>query len=126
MDEFSWLIKMLPEGVSVTAVLSVVVLFLRNLKELIASQSAQNKEIADIHKDTLEKVTTAHISAQKETREAFNAQLERVTDSFSDRHSEMQTKVNTLTEAHIKVSTETVIALNGLQAAVRDLQNKVK
>lgn len=126
MGEFEWLLKMLPEGASVTAVITVVVLFLKQLNRT-----------ADTHQETVKTLTASYNDNQKEERKAFGDelkdardtfgnQLKDITTVFSEKHEATQAKITTLTESHIKVSTETIGALNGLKDAVRDLQGKVK
>jgi type I site-specific restriction endonuclease len=117
---------MLPEGASVTAVVTVVVLFLKHMNGRDAVHQEVVKTLTTSYNDNQKEERKTFSDELRETRTTFSEQLKEVTAVFSERHEATQEKITTLTESHIKVSSETVGALNGLKDAVRDLQEKVK
>lgn len=95
------LLRAIPGGGAVVGVIVLVILFLRHIKEMHESYGSK---IESSMATMADKFNSEHSA----TRQAFQSQIEKLTDQVLD------------------VSRETSTAVKGLEDAVRDLQTKIK
>jgi Sec-independent protein translocase protein TatA len=105
------LIKLLPEGSSVIAVIVVVIIFLKNQREFHVSLKEITKEFTD------------RVSSMQAV---FQSQIDRLSTNFLATEKIHQEQIQNLFSDFISVSRETVIAVKELEAAVRELRMEVK
>lgn len=112
------LLKLLPEGASVTAVMITFMLGIKYVKFLHIAHKADKHELAEAHRNQMQSLLDSH----KDERERFKQVL---LDS-STNNKELTLSHQSLMEEHLRTSGEMVVAIKGLEVAVRELQNKVK
>lgn len=105
------LIKLLPDGASVIAVIVVVLIFLKNQREF-------NEHLRTIAADFAKQL----INSKKESEE----QVKNLTQSYLANEKYYQQQIQKLFDDFIKVSTETIKAVQQLESAVRELRDQVK
>jgi hypothetical protein len=99
------LIKMLPAGGSAVAVIMVVMLFLRQ-------QDRLNLMVETITKGFNEQIN--------DSQKTFQEQILRLTTQQFDNQRLYQSQIQSLIDAHIKVSRETIMALKSLEASLKE------
>lgn len=72
------ILKLLPPGASVTAVLFVVMIFIKFLKEMLAE-----------HRTTIERLTETYTKNSSEDREQYNNELKEARNYFSQQIKEI-------------------------------------
>lgn len=112
------ILKLLPEGVSVTAVMLTFILGIKYVKFLHTSHKSDKQILIDSH----EKQVRVLLENHKEERDRFKEVLIEANET----NKELITSHKMLMEEHLRTSGEMVTAVRGLEAAVRDLQSKVK
>ena len=104
------LMKLLPEGASVIAVIIVVILFLRQQR----AQDEQNKAIASTFEKRVDEVVTR-----------FQGQIDRITQQVFEYERNNQAQIQRLFDSFIQVSKETIQAVVELKSAVEGLARKI-
>lgn len=105
------LIKLLPEGSSVVAVIVVVVIFLRNQKEF-------NVSLKNITDEFSKNVTAM--------QQDFQKQIDRLSNAYLENEKTYRTQIQKLFDDFITVSRETITAVKGLEATVRELRYQIQ
>jgi hypothetical protein len=103
------LIRLLPDGASAAAVIIVVMLFLKQ-------QDRINLMVEAITKGFNEQVN----GSQK----AFHEQILGLTHQQYENQKLYQDQIQSLIDAHIKVSRETILALKSLEASLKDAKDR--
>ncbi len=103
------LLQMLPGGGSVAALIMTVILFLKQQEKAQA---------------TINQVTETFNVRVTETQVSFQDQINRQMVQINENQKRYQEQIQSLIDAHIEVSRETVLALKSLEAAVSELQLK--
>ena len=103
------LIKMLPAGGSAVAVIMVVMLFLRQ-------QDRLNLMVETITKGFNEQIN--------DSQKTFQEQILRLTTQQFDNQRLYQSQIQSLIDAHIKVSRETILALKSLEASLKQAKDR--
>jgi predicted ABC-type ATPase len=103
------LIRLLPDGASVVAVIVVVMLFLRQ-------QDRINLMLETITKGFNEQVN--------DSQKTFQEQVLQLTTRQFDNQRLYQDQIQSLIEAHIKVSRETILALKSLEASLKQAKDR--
>jgi hypothetical protein len=103
------LIHLLPDGASAVAVIIVVMLFLRQ-------QDRINMMLEAITKGFNEQVN--------DSQRTFQEQILRLTTRQYDNQRLYQEQIQSLIDAHIKVSRESILALKSLEASLKDARNR--
>jgi hypothetical protein len=98
------LIKMLPDGASAVAIIAVVILFLKQQDRVNAM---------------FETITKGFNDQAGETQKTFQEQILRITSQQFDNQKLYQDQIQALTDAHIKVSRETILAMKALEATLK-------
>lgn len=99
------LIRLLPDGASAVAVIIVVMLFLKQ-------QDRINMMLESI---------TQHFNEQVyDSQKAFQDQILRLTRNQQDNQKLYQDQIQSLIDAHIKVSRETILALKLLEVSLKE------
>src|SRR5947209_15834603 len=96
---------MLPAGGSAVAVIMVVMLFLRQ-------QDRLNLMVETITKGFNEQIN--------DSQKTFQEQILRLTTQQFDNQRLYQSQIQSLIDAHIKVSRETIMALKSLEASLKE------
>lgn len=104
------LIKLLPEGSAVIAVIVVVLLFLKQQRE-------QEKR--------LEGITAAFNQRILEVTQAFQSQIDRLAKQIFDDKQSTQIQMQKLFDSFMSLSRETVSAVVELKTAIHSLAEKV-
>lgn len=103
------LIRLLPDGASAVAVIFVVMLFLKQ-------QDRINIMLETITRDFNDQV----IDSQK----SFQEQILRLTRQQYDNQKLYQDQIQSLIDAHIKVSRETILALKSLESSLKEAKDR--
>jgi predicted ABC-type ATPase len=103
------LIRLLPDGASAVAVIVVVMLFLKQ-------QDRINLMLESITRGFNEQVNESH--------KAFQDQILRLTRQQHDNQKLYQDQIQSLIDAHIKVSRETIMALKSLELSLKDAKDR--
>jgi hypothetical protein len=103
------LIRLLPDGASVAAVIFVVMLFLKQQDRINL---------------TLESITKGFHDHASDRQKAFQEQIVELTELQSDNQKLYQEQIQSLIDAHIKVSRETIQALKSLEASLREARDR--
>ncbi|QDV37363.1 hypothetical protein [Tautonia plasticadhaerens] len=103
------LLKMLPGGGSVAALIVTVILFLKQ-------QEKSQLNLGQVTETFNNRVAAAQSSFQDQIRQliAHNAENQKL----------YQDQIQTLLDGHLEVSRETVVALRALETAVYELQSR--
>ena len=99
------LIRLLPDGASAVAVIIVVMLFLKQ-------QDRINLMLESITQNFNEQVY--------DSQKAFQDQILRLTRNQQDNQKLYQDQIQSLIDAHIKVSRETILALKLLEVSLKE------
>lgn len=101
------LLKMLPGGGSVAALIVTVILFLKQ-------QEKSQQNLGQVTETFNSRVAAAQVSFQDQIRQLIvqNAENQKL----------YQDQIQTLLDGHLEVSRETISALRALEAAVHELQ----
>ncbi len=103
------LIKLLPDGASAAAVIIVVMLFLKQ-------QDRINLMLEAITRNFNEQVC--------DSQKAFQDQILRLAAQQFDNQKLYQEQIQSLIDAHIKVSRETIMALKSLESSLKDAKDR--
>ncbi len=103
------LIRLLPDGASAAAVIIVVMLFLKQ-------QDRINLMLESITKGFNEQVY--------DSQKGFQDQVLRLARQQHDNQKLYQDQIQSLVDAHIKVSRETILALKSLEVSLRDARER--
>lgn len=103
------LIRLLPDGASAVAVIIVVMLFLKQQDRINA---------------TLETITQGFNDQVGDSQKAFQDQLLRLHRQQFDNQRLYQDQIQSLIDAHIKVSRETILALKSLEASIKEAKDR--
>jgi uncharacterized membrane protein YhiD involved in acid resistance len=104
------LVKLIPDAVTATAVIMVVVIFLKYLER-------QNEAIKQIT-DKFSEQTAAN-------QKAFQEQVNNLSSQYHSNQKSFQDQIQLLIDNHLRVSQETVKAVKALESAVRAVQDRV-
>lgn len=99
------LIRLLPDGASAVAVIIVVRLFLKQQDRINAM---------------LESITQNFHDQVGENQKAFQEQILRLTRQQFDNQKLYQEQIQSLIDAHIEVSRETISAIKSLESSLHD------
>ena len=105
------LIHLLPDGASAVAVIIVVMLFLRQ-------QDRINVMIETITKGFNDQVN--------DSQKTFQEQILRLTSRQYDNQRMYQEQIQSLIDAHIKVSRETILALKSLEVSLKEAKERAQ
>lgn len=108
------LFKLLPDGVSVISVIVIVSMFLRHISTTQAAYESRLKEIADKFSSDL-----------KIAREGFQSQVKELYNQFERSQASFRDQLRDLTDKHLSVLNDTVLAVRGLQDSVKELRQSV-
>jgi hypothetical protein len=103
------LIHLLPDGASAVAVIFVVMLFLRQQDRLNAM---------------VETITKGFNEQVNDSQKTFQEQVLRLATQQCDNQRLYQEQIQSLIDAHIKVSRETILALKSLEASLKDAKER--
>ena len=103
------LIQLLPDGASAVAVIVVVMLFLRQ-------QDRINLMLETITKGFNEQVN--------DSQKTFQEQVLRLTRHEHENQKHYQDQIQSLIDAHVKVSRETILALKSLEASLKEAKDR--
>jgi predicted ABC-type ATPase len=103
------LIKLLPDGASAVAVIIVVMLFLKQQDRINLM---------------LESITKSFNDQVFESQKTFQDQILRLTRQQFENQKHYQDQIQSLIDAHIKVSRETILAMKGLEASLKDAKDR--
>ncbi len=103
------LIKLLPDGASVVAVIVVIVLFLKQQDKISAMLATVTKEFNDRIYDS---------------QKGFQAQILNLANQQYDHQKSYQDQIQALIDAHLNVSKEMIQALKALELSVKDIKEK--
>ena len=103
------LIHLLPDGASAVAVIIVVMLFLRQQDRLNLM---------------LETITKGFNEQVNDSQKTFQEQVLRLTSGQHDNNRLYQEQIQTLIDAHIKVSRETIMALKSLEVSLKEAKDR--
>jgi ferric iron reductase protein FhuF len=103
------LIRLLPDGASAVAVIYVVVLFLKQ-------QDRINLMLESITKGFNEQVF--------DSQKAFQVQVLDLNHQQSENQKLYQEQIQSLIDAHIKVSRETILALKSLEVSLKEARDR--
>jgi predicted ABC-type ATPase len=103
------LIQLLPDGASAVAVIVVVMLFLRQ-------QDRINLMLETITKGFNEQVN--------DSQKTFQEQVLQLTTRQYDNQRMYQDQIQSLIDAHIKVSRETILALKSLEGSLKEARDR--
>jgi predicted PurR-regulated permease PerM len=104
------ILKLIPDAVTATAVIGVVIIFLKYLEK-------QNQAIKEIT-ETFSDQTAAN-------QKAFQEQVNNLSSQYHLTQKSFQEQIQKLIESHLQISVETVQAVKSLEQAVRTVQDKV-
>ena len=100
---------MLPDGASAVAVIVVVMLFLKQQERLNCMFESVSKGFNDQIFDS---------------QKTFQEQVLYLTRQMHDNHKLYQDQIQSLVDAHIKVSRETIVAMKSLESSLKDAKNR--
>lgn len=103
------LIKLLPDGASVVAVIVVIVLFLKQQEKV---------------NQTFEAVTRKFHETECEGRVMYQNQLVKLEAQQTDSQKHYQDQIHALIEAHLNVSKEMITAIKELELSLKEVINK--
>jgi predicted ABC-type ATPase len=103
------LIRLLPDGASAVAVIVVVMLFLKQQDRINAM---------------LESITKSFNDQVGDSQKTFQEQILRLTRQQYDNQKRYQDQIQSLIDAHIKVSRETILALKSLEAGLKEAKDR--
>ena len=103
------LIKMLPDGASAVAVIIVVMLFLKQQDRINLM---------------LETITKGFNDQVFDSQKAFQEQILRLARQQYENQKLYQDQIQSLIDAHIKVSRETILALKSLEVSLKDAKDR--
>lgn len=103
------LIRLLPDGASTVAVIVVVMLFLRQQDRINLM---------------LETITKSFNDQVNDSQKTFQEQLLRLTARQYDTQRMYQEQIQSLIDAHIKVSRETIVALKSLEGSLKEARER--
>jgi len=103
------LIKLLPDGAGVVAVIVVVMLFLKQQDRISL---------------TLESVTKGFNDQVFGSQKSFQDQVIQLTHQQFENQRLYQDQIQSLIDAHIKVSRETILALKSLEASLKEAKDR--
>ncbi len=103
------LIKLLPNGASAVAVIIVVMLFLNQQDRI---------------NQMLESITKGFNDQVFDSQKAFQEQILRLTRQQCETQRQYQDQIQSLIDAHIKVSRETILAIKSLEASLKDAKDR--
>lgn len=104
------LVRLIPNGASVIAVIVVVILFLK-----------QQDKMNDVLKQVTDKFNEQTAAGQK----AFQEQINVLSNQHFENQKLFQGQIQSLIDSHLRVSQQTVTALKSLENAVRIVQQKI-
>jgi hypothetical protein len=108
--EIADIVRLLPSGAATVAVITVVILFLKQQKE----SNEINKQIAE----------NSNLAMSNQTK-SFQDQINSLFALQHNNQKEYQTQIQLLIDSHLKVSRETIIALKGLELTVSKVREKI-
>jgi hypothetical protein len=103
------LVKLLPDGASVVAVIVVIVLFLK-----------QHEKISVILNDVSRRFNEQIYDSQK----GFQEQLLKLAGQQYEHQRSYQDQIQALIEAHVNVSKETITALKSLEMSLKEAKDR--
>jgi hypothetical protein len=103
------LIKLLPDGASVIAVIVVIVLFLKQHDKINVMLTSITKEFND------------HVY---DSQKGFQDQLLTLASQQYEHQKLYQDQIQSLIDAHINVSKETILALKSLEVSIKDSRDR--
>jgi predicted ABC-type ATPase len=103
------LIHLLPDGASAVAVIFVVMLFLKQQDRINLM---------------LESITKAFNDQVFDSQKAFQDQILRLTAQQCENQKLYQDQIQSLIDAHIKVSRETILALKSLENSLKEAKDR--
>lgn len=103
------LIRLLPDGASAVAVIVVVMLFLKQQDRINLM---------------LESITRGFNEQVNDSQKTFQDQVLRITRQQYDNQKLYQDQIQSLIDAHIKVSRETITALKSLEHSLKDAKDR--
>ena len=103
------LIALLPDGASAVAVIVVVMLFLKQQDRI---------------NQMLESITKGFNDQVFDSQKAFQEQILRLARQQYENQKLYQDQIQSLIDAHIKVSRETIMALKSLEASLKDAKDR--
>ncbi|MBV8558832.1 MAG: hypothetical protein JO116_25100 [Planctomycetaceae bacterium] len=103
------LIKLLPDGASVIAVIVVIVLFLKQHDKITLLISSLAKQFDD------------HIYDSQKT---FQEQILKLANQQHENQKAYQNQIQLLIEAHVNVSKETILALKSLEMSLKEAKER--
>jgi hypothetical protein len=90
-------LNLLPPGASVTAVIIVVFVFLKFIKEMQADHKSTIKELTDTYNKQTSEDRAAYSTEIRETRTFFGAQVKEITDRFTSAIESIRAEIRNLT-----------------------------
>ena len=103
------LIKLLPDGASAVAVIIVVMLFLKQQDRINLM---------------LESITKGFNDQVFDSQKSFQEQILRLNGQQYENQKLYQDQIQSLIDAHIKVSRETILALRSLEFSLKDARDR--
>lgn len=103
------LVKLLPDGASVVAVILVIVLFLKQQDKINALLSTITKEFHE------------HVY---QSQRGFQEQVLNLSARQHEHQKSYQEQIQSLIEAHINVARETITAIKALENSVREAKGR--
>ena len=103
------LIRLLPDGASAVAVIIVVMLFLKQQDRINLM---------------LESITKGFNDQVFDSQKAFQEQILRLARQQFDTQKHYQDQIQSLIDAHISVSRETIMALKSLEVSLREAKDR--
>jgi len=103
------LIKLLPDGASVVAVIVVIVLFLKQHDKITLMISSLAKQFDD------------HIY---DSQKCFQDQILKLASQQHENQKAYQDQIQLLIEAHVNVSKETILALKTLEMSLKEAKDR--
>lgn len=103
------LIRLLPDGASAVAVIVVVMLFLKQQDKLNLTLKAVTQEFHD---------------QENESRKTYQEQFLKLTSQQYENQKMYQDQIQSLIDAHINVTRETVLAIKGLEISLNQSKDR--
>jgi glutaredoxin 2 len=113
------IIKWIPSAGSAGAVILVVYIFLKYMRDNTTDFKTEIKDTRDVFRVELKEQRDTFNTQLVEHRNYFGDKLKEVTAEFREQYDKTQAQVN-------RINADTVEALNGLKGAVDSLRDKVK
>jgi hypothetical protein len=115
VGDLEWLVKLLPQGTAVTAVVAVVsLILLKYVPTLIKEFRDTIQGIVASHAQSLKEEREVFRGEMKEQRETFSRALKETAEAFASRTEAIAGRIDTLTDSH-----------RGLQGEVHDLRTQL-